>query len=98
MVVAVTRGKGIRPLRTHQVQEVGSRSMADNTTVKTSLNLPEDVLQVLRELAEESNTSAGEVIREAISTEAFLENAVQEGGRILLKDDKDGVRELVIPR
>lgn len=72
--------------------------MADNTTVKTSLSLPEDVLQVLRELAEESNTSAGEVIREAISTEAFLENAVQEGGRILLKDDKDGVRELVIPR
>lgn len=65
--------------------------------VKTSLTLSRDELDVLRKLAEEYGTSVAEVLRNAISAEAFLTDAVQSGGRVLLEDKDKSLKELVIP-
>jgi hypothetical protein len=63
--------------------------------VKTSLTLTEAELEMLKKLAEESNTTLAEVLRAAIQTEAFLVEAVEDGGRILL-EEHDRLRELVV--
>ena len=67
------------------------------TVVKTSMNLPQDSLETLRELAEGANTSMAEIVRRAVATEKFLKDASANGSKILIKDkDSDTMRELLI--
>ena len=65
-------------------------------TVKTSLSLTKQEVETLKKLAEEDRTSVADILRAAISTEAFLLDAVQEGGRVLLEDRDETIRELVL--
>ncbi|MCA9773764.1 MAG: ribbon-helix-helix protein, CopG family, partial [Myxococcales bacterium] len=59
--------------------------MAGNT-VKISANLSEEVVQALRELAEEKGVTMTEMLRQAISLEKFLSDQVKEGKKVLLED------------
>lgn len=63
--------------------------------IKLSVNLSEDVVEALRELAKKRNVTMTEVIRDAIGTEKFLEDARQSNKKILIEDEKGQVRQLV---
>lgn len=65
--------------------------------VRTSMNLPHESLNILRDLASESNTTMAEVVRRAVATERFLRDTSANGGKILIKDkNADSLRELLI--
>ena len=64
--------------------------------VKTSMTLPEQSVDTLRELAKLTGTSMAEVVRRAVATEKFLRDTMQEGGKILIKDKDSSLRELIL--
>ncbi len=71
--------------------------MAAQTIVRTSMNLPEESLNTLKELSRQTGTSMVEVVRRAVATEKFLRDTAAEGSKILIKDKgSDIMRELLI--
>jgi hypothetical protein len=63
---------------------------------KLSVNLSDDLLQVLQELATARRTTQTEVLRQAISNEAMLQEAVNQGSRILIRDPKGRMRQVLM--
>jgi Ribbon-helix-helix protein, copG family len=61
------------------------------------MNLPEESIETLRELAKKTGSSMAEVVRRAVATEKFLRDVTAEGSKILIKDkDSDILRELLL--
>ncbi len=73
--------------------------MAESETkppVKTSVTLPQETLDTLREIAGRRGTTMAEVLRQAISMEKYLQDTTAQGGKILIKDvGNDTLKELV---
>jgi predicted transcriptional regulator len=61
---------------------------------KVSLNLPEEDVEVLRQLAEKRKTTLTQVLRRAIASENYFDEEVAKGAKILLEKD-DRLREVV---
>lgn len=59
---------------------------AQDEFVKISANLPAAVVKTLREVARLKGTSMTEVLRHAISLEAFLLDKEREGSKILVEE------------
>jgi len=74
--------------------------MASPKVIKTSVNLPADALEAVREIASRTGSSMGDVIRQAISTEKYLQDTTLKGGKILIKekDNDSTLKELLIRR
>lgn len=53
---------------------------------KISVNLSDEVLGALRDMASRNNVTMTEALRRAISTQVFLEEAQREGRALLLRD------------
>jgi len=71
--------------------------MAESKIVRTSMNLPQQSIDTLRELAAETGSSMAEVVRRAVAMEKFLRTTFAEGSKILIKDkNSDSLRELLI--
>lgn len=64
--------------------------------VKTSMNLPEQSIETLRELASKTGASMAEVVRRAVAMEKFLRDTAAEGSKILIQDKNNSIRELII--
>lgn len=64
--------------------------------VKVSFNLPADELARLKALAERRNTTATQVLREALATEAFLQKQVDNGATILSTKGRARAVEIVL--
>jgi len=62
---------------------------------KISVNLADEVLSAARDLAEKHHVTLTEVLRRAISTQVFLEDAQGEGKDVLLRDKVTREIELV---
>lgn len=62
--------------------------------IKTSVYLPEQAVEALKEMADKRGTTMAEVLRRAIATESFLDQAAERGGEILVKEGKS-VKQLV---
>ncbi len=67
-----------------------------NNMVKTSMSLPQQSMDTLRELAQKTGTNMAEVVRRAIATEKFLRDTAAEGSKILIKDRDNSFRELIL--
>jgi uncharacterized membrane protein len=65
---------------------------------KISVNLSDPVIATLKRLAEQDAVTVTEVLRRAISTHNFVEEAQSEGKLILVKDPKSKVVERVVFR
>lgn len=52
-------------------------------TRKVSFNLPVEEIEQLQRLAAERHTTATQVVRQALSTETFLQDLIDRGGRLL---------------
>jgi hypothetical protein len=65
--------------------------------VKLSISFSPEVAKILRSLAMERGVSMTEVLRQALTTEKFLADAIKGGEKILLKDPRTKeVRELLL--
>lgn len=63
---------------------------------KISVNLSDEVLQALRELASRDNVTMTEALRRAISTFKFLQDAQRAGKALLLRDPETKETERLI--
>lgn len=62
--------------------------------VKLTVNLSEEVVDALKEMADEDGTSVTEQLRRAISTQKWLHDVQNRDARILVEDPKRGTREV----
>ena len=78
---------------------VATKQPQKRKVVKVTTNLPEAVFVALRELAEERGVSMTELLRQAISTEKFVNDALNRGEAIMLASpNRDTVREVFFKR
>jgi len=63
---------------------------------KTSVNLPESTVIALEALAKKRGKSMSQIIRDAISTETFLQETADNGSKVLIKDKDDTLRQLLV--
>lgn len=71
-------------------------SALDRKVFKTSVSLPEDSLNSLKEISQKTGTSMAEVLRKAIATEKFLQDTVAEGGKVLIQDKDKTLKQLLV--
>ncbi len=64
--------------------------------VKTTLNLSEDAVKVIREIADQRGTTMTEVIRQAIALEKLLFDAEKEGSKVLIEEKDKTLKQIVI--
>jgi predicted transcriptional regulator len=65
---------------------------------KISVNLSEEVLQALREMAQRDNVTMTEALRRSISTQKFLDDELRAGKRILIEDPETKETQRVVFR
>jgi predicted transcriptional regulator len=63
---------------------------------KLTVNLTDDALQALRELADSNNMTLGQALGQAIASEKFLRDEVKKGGRVLIEKPDQTLREVVL--
>ncbi len=83
------RNEAIRDQNPSQIVE---RDASDEF-VKISANLPAEVVKTLKQVAKLKGTTMTEVLRHAISLEAFLLDKEREGSKILVQEkDKNTIQ------
>jgi predicted transcriptional regulator len=63
---------------------------------KLTVNVSDDLIRVLDDLAIARHTTKTEVLQQAISTEATLQAEVNEGKKILIEDSRGRTRQLLM--
>lgn len=65
--------------------------------VKTTVNLPKQVLDAAKVIAAERNASISDVVRTALDLHGRLLQATKDGDKVLLEGEDKRIRELLIP-
>jgi len=68
--------------------------MADKT--KLTVNLTEDAITALRELADGRGISLGQALGQAIADQKYFSDEVSKGGKVLIEKPDQTVREIVL--
>jgi predicted transcriptional regulator len=64
---------------------------------KITVNLPDEVIAAIAQIAKSRGISKTEALRQAVSLNAFVQNEREKGARLLIeRPDKNEVRELVL--
>lgn len=66
--------------------------------VRLNADLAPDVAQALQNLATRNGISLSEAVRRAISTEAYLQETRDSGGKVLIEEGGGRLKELVFVR
>jgi len=64
---------------------------------RVTVNLPTKVWEAVEKMAAEDQTTRTEILRRAISTEAFLRNARREQYEVLLRTPTGNLERIVFP-
>lgn len=64
--------------------------------VKISANFPKDDLELLRSLAERLGINMTDVLRNAIKLEEFVQDAKDQGAKVLIKRKDGALQELMV--
>jgi Arc/MetJ-type ribon-helix-helix transcriptional regulator len=64
-------------------------------TVKTSITMPKQMLETIQRLSARSGSSMSDVVRRAIYTKRLTYDTKRKGGKVLLKQPDNSVREVV---
>jgi len=64
--------------------------------VKVSVNLTQQDVDRLKELANAQQTTVTAALRQAIATETFIYQAVSRGAKLLLQEQDKSIREIVL--
>ncbi len=54
-------------------------------STKFTVNLPDDTVSALRHIAEQRGITMTEALRQAIASEQFLQEEIQQGSKILIE-------------
>jgi hypothetical protein len=65
--------------------------------VKVTVNLPQEVIEILRNYAEERGITLTEAIRRAITHENYFAEQIEAGGTVLIEKPDKTIREVVLP-
>jgi hypothetical protein len=63
--------------------------------VKASFNIPKDELQALKELATRRGIPVTQALRQAIASELFLQQQVDDGSKLIVESDDGSQMQLV---
>ncbi|HET9016958.1 MAG TPA: ribbon-helix-helix protein, CopG family [Thermomicrobiaceae bacterium] len=63
---------------------------------KLSVNVPDEAIEILKDIAARRHTTMTEVVRDAIAMEKFLDDETRKGNKVLIEDRDHRVRELVL--
>lgn len=66
-----------------------------NKDLRVSVNLPENIVETLKQLAARDSITMTEVIRKAIMTEKLLSDEIKNGNKILIEDQSKKFRQLI---
>jgi hypothetical protein len=67
----------------------------ERKNVKISVNLPDDMVRALKEMADLRGTTVTEVLKAAIGTEAFLADQIKNGAKVLVEEKDKSLKQLV---
>ena len=62
---------------------------------RLSINLSTEVAEALQWIAEKHGSTITEAVRRCISTQKYVEEALDKGAKVLIAEDGQPVRELV---
>ena len=68
------------------------------TVTRVTASLREKDEANLEQVAERAHLSKNDAIRQALATEAWVQQTLDSGGKILVEDDKGAVREVQFVR
>jgi predicted transcriptional regulator len=66
--------------------------------VKMSVNLPDEAVDSLRQIAAKNGITLTAALRQAISNEKFLEDELQNDAKLLIEDKNKAVRQVVFSK
>jgi NRPS condensation-like uncharacterized protein len=66
------------------------------TLIRTSLALPKDEFATLKQLATKRHATVSDIVRRAIVLEKLLDDAIANGGKILVEEPDQPVKQLII--
>jgi len=70
--------------------------MAAQNTTKVTVNLPDDTVNAIKAIAEESGTTVTEALRQVIESQRFLREEAQNGNKVLIQNMSDNSMRQVI--
>jgi predicted transcriptional regulator len=62
---------------------------------KVTVNLPDETVQAIKDIAAKNGTTMTEALRQAIEGRRFLEDEVDNGNKLLIKSPDQSLREIV---
>ena len=65
-------------------------------TVKVTVNLPEDTVEALKQMAADQGTTITEALRQAIETQYYLRDETKTGKNLLIQDPSDRSLQRVV--
>jgi hypothetical protein len=71
---------------------------APSTSIRLSVNLSPEAADALRTITARRGITLTEAVRRAISTQYYIEQALDEGARIILAGPGDTTRELLFQK
>lgn len=66
--------------------------------VRTSVLLPQEMLNTLQRMSKRSGSTMADVVRRAIMTEKLVRQTTKTGGKVLIKDKDNSLREVIFRR
>ena len=67
----------------------------ETNTTRLNLILASDTANTLSKLKKERNTSAAQVVRQAIATEEFVQEQIRQKNKILIQTPDGSLREVI---
>lgn len=74
---------------------VNEPTVTNKRVVKLTVNLGEEVYEVLKDIAKKRGITVTEAIRQAISTEKLVQDTLDGGGKILTQDTHGKMYQIV---
>jgi hypothetical protein len=65
-------------------------------SVKLTVNLPDDAVAAVKQIADDNQISMTEALRQLIANERYLHNDVKKGSKVLVEKPDGTLRELIL--
>jgi len=70
--------------------------MAAVNTTKVTVNLPDDTVEAIKAIADQSGTTVTEALRQVIENQRFLRDEARNGNKVLIQNVADNsVRQVI---
>jgi phosphoribosylcarboxyaminoimidazole (NCAIR) mutase len=80
------------------MREDATGTTTPSATIRLSVNLSQDAADALKSITARRGITITQAIRRAISTQYYIEEALDEGARIVISGPGDATRELLFEK